>query len=925
MRDAGEPPRAYVHDCMYLSKAPFRRLETHRETPDLVTVDPSPAGRLGLLVFGMHRSGTSALTGVLERLGVPVAGDLLPAETYNERGIFENRAVNAFHNQLLEALGSRWDDPMPVSAAFLDSPAGEGWVRRLAAIVESELLADSPLFAVKDPRMSRFVPLWLKALESLDVSPRALLPLRHPDAVSASLSRRDGFPRAKTLLLWLDHSLAAESGTRNLPRSVLHYDDLVSDWRPVVSKIASDLHLSWPREMARSERDIDAFLSPDLRHHKVRAPLGDATPLDRLVAKVWDALCALAADDADPAARAALDAARLELNAATDLLLPYVAWEFAALNEATQEAARLRLVEDAVRTERTAMEANLRAAMASQEADLRAVLDERQTAHRRHLRDLDAAHRQALSAERRESERLRAESSERHHHLQHAQASLAEAGRQVHALHDTIARLNADLHAAHVALHQIRASTFWRLTGPLRRLAGAVPPSAKLGLRRAAKAGWWAATPWRTPERLRFLQSRDAPPAAVVPPEVLFADPPAEEPAPAAPPPPAAAARRVPTDGSLQKPLGVFTVPGGPPRVSMVTDSINEGSLFGGVATALIFTALLARRTGRTLRIVTRTQAAEAGNVAAVFRAHGIDWDRNVEFAFADERDDANEIDVHEGELFVTTSWWTTASTRQSVPTDRILYILQEDERMFYSFEDKRLACTEVISDPRIRKVVNSELLHRFLRADGIVDEDTPFFEPAFPERIYHPEPRAPGEKRNFFFYARPNNARNLFERGVAAIEAAIDRGILDTQEWDIHFVGKDLQPMTLSSGVEPILLQNMAWEDYAAYVRSVDLALSLMYTPHPSYPPLDVAACGGVAVTNRFGIKTDLSRYSGSILCVESDLESLVEGLRQGVARAADQDGRERSLETAGLGRNWTKSFDPVLARLEGTLDLVR
>ena len=43
-------------------------------------------------------------------------------------------------------------------------------------------------------------------------------------------------------------------------------------------------------------------------------------------------------------------------------------------------------------------------------------------------------------------------------------------------------------------------------------------------------------------------------------------------------------------------------------RISVVTDSIARGSLFGGVGTALILTTLLANKLGANLRIITRTE-----------------------------------------------------------------------------------------------------------------------------------------------------------------------------------------------------------------------------------------------------------------------------------------------------------------------------
>ena len=847
---------------------------------------PSP---LAVLVLGMHRSGTSAVTGMLHRLGIPAAGELLPAESYNEKGIYENRAVNLFHNRLLNNFGSAWDDPMPVSNKFVETPAGQCFVHELAKIIENELLAEGSAFAVKDPRMCRFIPLWNAALKNIKAEPYVIVPLRHPLEVAGSLFSRDGFPRAKSFLLWLDHTLAAERHSRELPRSFISYDQLLSDWRSVSDKIADDLNLTWPSERGRVENGIDLFLSRDLRHHASSAEIGDATRLDYLVTKSWAALLALIENGTNNAAQQTLDAVWDELTAATSVLSSYVAWEFSAFAEARSEVDRLTSLETALRRDRDDTEVALRKA-----------LQDEHEAHARQLQNLDADLRKELQEER-EAHAIQ---------LQDLDANFKGELREV--CHEYEGRLRE----AQEALNALHASTSWRVTAPLRKSMGALSPSTKNSLRRIAKAGWWTITPWRMPVRRKFLHERNR--QASMRPNANMALP---TPLQAALSP----SRMYRRNASLQPAMGVFEVEGTHSRLSMVTDSINAGSLFGGVATALIFTALLAKRTGRRLRIITRTQAPAAENVATVFRAHGIEWTDNIEFAFADIHNDNSLIDVHPDEQFVTTSWWTTHSTRQSVADDRILYILQEDERMFYPFGDDYLACSETISDRRIRRVINSQLLHQHLTNDGVIDERTPYFEPSFPKRIYFPKPAPTNEKRNFFFYARPHNARNLYHRGVEVIQTAVERGILDPKKWNIHFVGKDLTPLRIAGGVEPILLQNLPWEEYAAYVRSVDLALTLMYTPHPSYPPLDVAACGGVAVTNSFGVKTDLHRYSRSIICTDSEVESLVEGLRLGIVQALDLEERKKALSESHLKRDWQESFALVFDELVEGIQLVR
>ena len=73
--------------------------------------------------------------------------------------------------------------------------------------------------------------------------------------------------------------------------------------------------------------------------------------------------------------------------------------------------------------------------------------------------------------------------------------------------------------------------------------------------------------------------------------------------------------------------------------------------------------------------------------------------------------------------------------------------------------------CSEVLADERIRFLINTEMLFDYLVSEGFESVETRglCFEPAFPESIYFREPGGENGRRTFFFYARPNNARNLF------------------------------------------------------------------------------------------------------------------------------------------------------------------
>ncbi|MCE3268971.1 MAG: hypothetical protein K0R49_1223, partial [Burkholderiales bacterium] len=355
-------------------------------------------------------------------------------------------------------------------------------------------------------------------------------------------------------------------------------------------------------------------------------------------------------------------------------------------------------------------------------------------------------------------------------------------------------------------------------------------------------------------------------------------------------------------------------------RINLVTDSINRDSLFGGVITAIVFTFLLAQKNNARVRIITRTHLAEEFRIKEILDHYGIEFVNEISFVFADFLDTKIEIDVFSDDYFITTSWWTTYSTTQSIKNDKILYLLQEDERMFYPYGDEHLLCSETLANTKIKFIVNSKLLYNHLVNTGLknITDNGQYFEPSFDIKNYYWEKNKFTNKKKFFFYARPNNLRNLFYRGIHIIELAIKRGIIDLNIWDIYFVGKDLpHNLELNSSYKIHVITDLTYSQYGDFVRQVDLGLCLMYTPHPSYPPLDLAASGAVVVTNICGIKNDLKMYSDNIISVELDTESLLYGLQEGIKLVKNQNQREINYRNNKLLTNWEQSFADILEYL--------
>ena len=144
------------------------------------------------------------------------------------------------HDAFLRDIGSSWDDVAALpDGAFVSAAARE--LRQQLALLLHEEYGASSLFVVKDPRISRLLPLWFAVLAELQIAPAIALAVRNPLEVAASLKARDGFTTTKSLLLWLRHTLESEQHSRGRPRSIVMYDDTPPQLARGACEVGEDL------------------------------------------------------------------------------------------------------------------------------------------------------------------------------------------------------------------------------------------------------------------------------------------------------------------------------------------------------------------------------------------------------------------------------------------------------------------------------------------------------------------------------------------------------------------------------------------------------------------------------------------------------------------------------------------------------------
>ena len=269
--------------------------------------------------FGMHRSGTSAITRILNLMGAELPKQLLGAKPGNDAGHWEPERLVLLHDQMLTEAGSSWRDLRPLDLAQLSAGRLAHYRLMIQSIVRDEF-GDANVFVLKDPRICRFIPTYRTALSELGIRILPIVMIRNPLNVSASLSARDNMSNAYGLLLWLRYCLDVEKDTRDMNRVFVNYDRVVNDVPNVISRLREllDVPLSDSSDINNLARQ---FIRRNLRH---QARSSEDLDYD-LLTKTWinqtyRAFLALLARKGEKSAVICLDRISNEYNNATSLL-----------------------------------------------------------------------------------------------------------------------------------------------------------------------------------------------------------------------------------------------------------------------------------------------------------------------------------------------------------------------------------------------------------------------------------------------------------------------------------------------------------------------------------------------------------------------------------------------------------------------------
>lgn len=385
------------------------------------------------------------------------------------------------------------------------------------------------------------------------------------------------------------------------------------------------------------------------------------------------------------------------------------------------------------------------------------------------------------------------------------------------------------------------------------------------------------------------------------------------------------------------RPLDLAVTESAPRRVNIVHPAIDLKHFFGGFIAVFNLARRLSER-GHRVRLIALEGPPRGDWRERLGRYEGIGASaRELEVAFRAEG--GRPIEAHPDDALIATHWTAAhvaAGALDRLRAERFLYMIQEYEPFIFAMGSAaalarasyELPHTALFSTDLLREWFAANRVGVFAGGRQAGERDSASFDNAItPVGPVRAEDLARAGPRRLLFYARPEEhaSRNLFEVGAMALDQAIAAGAF--AGWELSGIGTvELRGGVLAlpeSGAELRLIPRRSQAEYARVLRSCDVGLSLMYTPHPGLVAIEMAAAGMATVTNTFENKDgrSLERISANLIPAEPAPGAIAAALAEAEARSGRLDERSRASDVA-WPRSWDEALpDATLAEVERLL----
>jgi len=353
-------------------------------------------------------------------------------------------------------------------------------------------------------------------------------------------------------------------------------------------------------------------------------------------------------------------------------------------------------------------------------------------------------------------------------------------------------------------------------------------------------------------------------------------------------------------------------------RLVVFVPTLNPTEIFAGIATAIDIGVGLAERGHDVMFVATDLPIANRHRTLDFLRQRGgsahREWMNRIVIKCG-ETD--GTIGLTSSDRFLATAWWTAYIAKDLISTHpfrakRFYYLIQDYEPGFYAWGEE-YAGARASYDFDFIPIFNSASLAAHFRDSGVLPASSGdlVFRPAIDLDRYSSVPRMKNEVPRLAVYGRPDVARNLFGTCVGGLDRFLAAECIKPADIEIVSVGQPHQDVVFATGHRMRSLGKIPWEEYPSFLGTVDIGLSLMLSPHPSHPPLEMAAAGAQVVTNEFGAKS-LGELSASIQSVAPTSDAVAKGLST-AWRGMPGSKEDRRIKLDLLGRPLNDVIDTL------------
>ena len=300
-------------------------------------------------------------------------------------------------------------------------------------------------------------------------------------------------------------------------------------------------------------------------------------------------------------------------------------------------------------------------------------------------------------------------------------------------------------------------------------------------------------------------------------------------------------------------------------RINLVLLGINKNDVYGGVSTALkVFVGLNNILSAESRIIVTGHE--KPGRETFVPDGYSIKRQGNKTLVFLSEN---QNLDIRANDVFIFTYWSTRYSldpaicARDSIFPNHELdfYLIQDFEPGFFPWSTEYLLAeaTYHMHLDNTDAIVNSSLLMSYLQNNGYSFRKSFVIQPTLSDSLRKCLPTESDfpitKNREIIIYGRPSVDRNAFQLVISSLRIW-SAEYRDSEKWKIYSLGEEHDDIQLSRNVVKSC-GKLSLEDYADRMTGAFAGVSLMASPHPSYPPLEMSTFGVKTITNRFANKS--------------------------------------------------------------------